>query len=89
MWDEKEAKGEDLTHWHRMPREHEGRQPFIKQDLLSILETCCTTSYRALAVRINGWCAASTIETWFKSHPSYSMYAKNIKPGLTDDNKVK
>jgi hypothetical protein len=89
VWDEKEAKGEDLTHWHRMAREHEARQPFIKQDLVSILETCCTTSYRALAVRINGWCAASTIETWLKSHPTYSMYAKNIKPGLTDDNKVK
>jgi hypothetical protein len=89
VWDDKKKKGEDLTHWHRMAREHEARQPFIEEDIVAILDSCVTTSYRALAVRINGWCAPSTIETWLKSHPTFTMYAKNIKPGLTPDNKVK
>jgi hypothetical protein len=30
-----------------------------------------------------------TIERWLKSHESYASYAKNIKPGLTEGNKVK
>jgi hypothetical protein len=27
--------------------------------------------------------------TWLKSHPTYSLYAKNIKPGLSPENQLK
>jgi len=38
---------------------------------------------------INGWCNPGTIEAWLKSHESFEMYSKNIKPGLTPQNRVK
>ncbi len=69
----------------RMAREHDARQPFIQEELVEALKNNVCTSYRQLAKHINSWCAQSTIETWLKSHPSYHLYAKNIKPGLTED----
>ena len=30
---------------------------------------------------------AASIERWLKTHPSYCIYAKNIKPGLSPENK--
>ena len=83
------AKGQDVSHWDRMVREHAARQPFIANELVAILQACDTTSFRDLSIRINGWCSAATIEAWFKQHPTYSMYVKNIKPGLTADNRLK
>ena len=72
-----------------MAREHDGRQPFIQEELLDALKHNVCTSYRQLAKHINGWCTSATIETWLKSHPTYHLYAKNIKPGLTEDNRAK
>jgi hypothetical protein len=67
--------------YERMARDHDARQPFIEEDLLDALKNNVCTSYRQLARHINGWCAAATVETWLKSHASYHLYAKNIKPG--------
>ena len=83
------AQGKDVSHWDRMVREHAARQPFIAKELVAILQACDTTSFRDLSTRINGWCSAATIEAWLKHHPTYSMYVKNIKPGLTADNRLK
>ena len=49
----------------------------------------CTPKYRALSKHINNWCSPYTIETWLRSHPTYNVYAKNIKPGLTVQNREK
>jgi hypothetical protein len=38
---------------------------------------------------VNGWCSYKTIERWLKSHESYASYSKNVKPGLTEANRVK
>ncbi len=64
-------------------------QPFIQEELVEALKNNVCMSYRQLAKHINGWCATATIETWLKSHPTYHLYAKNIKPGLTEDNRAK
>jgi hypothetical protein len=73
-----------------MAREHDARQPFTEEELLDALKgNVCTSSYRQLAKHVNGWCAAATVETWLKSHESYHLYAKNIKPGLTEENRAK
>jgi hypothetical protein len=72
-----------------MAREHDARQPFIQEELVEALKNNVCTSNRQLAKHINGSCATATIETWLKSHPTYHLYAKNIKPGLTEDNRAK
>jgi hypothetical protein len=56
---------------------------------LEALRANVCTSYRSLSRYINGWCTASTIEHWLKQHEDYHVYSKNIKPGLTPDNKIK
>ena len=79
----------DQAKYQRMAREHDARQPFIQEELVEALRNNVCTSYRQLAKHVNGWCAMRTIETWLRSHPTYHMYAKNIKPGLTEENRAK
>ncbi len=67
----------------RLVRQHLARQPHIKDELLDALKGDVCRSYRDLSRYINEWCCATTIETWFKSHPNCDIYSKNIKPGLT------
>ncbi len=83
------AKKADLSVYERMAREHLNRQPTIAEDLVEALKANVCRSYRALSKVINGWCSPVTIETWFKAHPDYQTYSKNIKPGLTNENRAK
>jgi hypothetical protein len=81
---------QDISYYLRLAREHDERQPFIQQEILdALIEGHSCRSYRALSKHINDWCSPWTIEKWFKSHPSYHIYSKNIKPGLSEPNKVK
>ncbi len=91
VYDERVRDGaiNERDEYHRMAREHLARQPSIQFDLLEALRADVCTSYRNLSKYINGWCTASTIEHWFKLHEDYHLYSKNIKPGLTPDNKIK
>ncbi len=82
---------EEISYYARLAREHDERQPYIKQDILDalILGHSCH-SYRALSKLINNyWCSPCCIQKWLASHPSYYIYAKNIKPGLSEPNKIK
>ena len=90
-YDERARRGEmnEKDKYHRLARQHLARQPSIQDDLFDALRANVCTSYRALSRYINGWCTASTIEHWLKQHEDYHLYSKNIKPGLTPENKVK
>ncbi len=91
VYDERVTQGQvnERDEYHRLAREHLARQPSIQDDLLEALRANVCTSYRNLSRYINGWCTAGTIEHWFKLHEDYHLYSKNIKPGLTPDNKIK
>ena len=67
------AEGGDVTMYTRMAREHDERQPYVQEDLLEALHRNNCTSYRALSMHINGWCAPAlqlnnglrrTLHTW-------------------------
>ena len=88
-YDDLAAKKTDLSVYERMAREHLNRQPTIAEDLVEALKANVCRSYRALSKVINGWCSPVTIETWFKAHPDYQTYSKNIRPGLTNENRAK
>ncbi len=89
IFDDQVKMGIEMTRNERMEREHDARQPFVEQDLIEALQANVCRSYRQLAKHINSWCAASTVETWLKQHNSYHIYAKNIKPGLSVENRAK
>jgi hypothetical protein len=46
-------------------------------------------SFRQLSKHINSWFPPSTVEIWHKNHTSFHIYAKNIKPGLSVENRAK
>jgi hypothetical protein len=76
---------QDMSYYLRLAREHDERQPFIQQEILdALIEGHSCHSYRSLSKHINDWCSPWTIEKWFKLHPSYHIYSKNIKPGLSE-----
>jgi hypothetical protein len=64
-------------------------QPFVEAELIEALQANVCRSYRQLAKLINSWCAPSAVELWLKGHTSYHIYAKNIKPGLSVENRDK
>ena len=63
--------------------------PFLLYFVQSLLLVNNCHSYRVLSKHVNNWCSPYTIETWLRSHPTYNIYAKNIKPGLTAQNREK
>ena len=89
-FDENLLTNDERAYYERLAREHDDRQPYVQQDILDALingHSC--HSYRALSKQINNWCSPWTIHKWLTSHPSYYIYSKNIKPGLSEPNKVK
>ncbi len=89
VYDDEIEQGTDMSRYERMEREHDARQPFVEQDLIEALQSNVCRSYRQLSKHINGWCCAGTVEIWLKNHTSYHLYAKNIKPGLSVENRAK
>jgi hypothetical protein len=89
IFDEEFKMGTNMSRYERMEREHDARQPFVADELIEALQSNVCRSYRQLSRHINSWCAASTIELWLKGHISYHIYQKNIKPGLSVENRAK
>ena len=89
VYDDMVIKSQDVSIYERMAREHIARQPTVEEDLVEALQANVCRSYRALSKVINGWCSPATIEAWLKTHPEYQIYSKNIKPGLTPQNRCK
>ena len=83
------TEDEDLSRYARMEKLHDARQPFIEEELIGAIKNYNCVSYRQLALHINDWCQHTCIAKWLHSHDTYSLYAKNIKPGLTPENQLK
>ncbi len=80
---------EDMHEYDRIAKEHDARQPFIEAELIEAIKQYSCVTYRQLSGHINHWCQHCCIEAWLKSHVTYSLYAKNIKPGLSAENQLK
>ncbi len=80
---------DDLAKFERMATQHDARQSFIESELMEAIKSYNCVTYRALAKHVNNWCQHTCIVNWLKSHETYSLYAKNIKPGLTAENQLK
>jgi hypothetical protein len=80
---------DNMTEYQRMAREHDSRQMFIENELIDAINSYSCVTYRQLSGHINHWCRHTCIAAWLHSHPTYSLYAKNIKPGLTPENQLK
>jgi len=83
------AESGRLYYYEAMAREHDARQPFIKDELADALNVNASRSFEQLAKYIDSWCSAAAIRRWFYSIDTYKIYAKNIMPGLTATNSEK
>jgi hypothetical protein len=81
---------EDKVAYEKMARDHQARQPFIKECLVDALQKKkkgnCTRSFRSLEKATDAWLTHSTIERWLKAQPTYKTYSKKVRPGLTEQN---
>ncbi len=80
---------EDMHEYVRIATEHDARQPFIKDELIEAINLYSCVTFRQLSGHINHWCQYSCISNWLHSHHTFSIYAKNIKPGLTPESQIK
>jgi hypothetical protein len=76
----------DMHEYERIAKEHDARQPFIEDEMIEAIKQYNCVTYQQLSAHINHWCQHCCSEAWLKSHDSYSLYAKNIKPGLSPEN---
>jgi hypothetical protein len=77
---------DDMGEYDRMAKQHDARQPFIEGELIEAIKQYSCITYQQLSEHINHWCQHCCIEAWLNSHDTYSLYAKNIKPGLSPEN---
>ncbi len=87
--DSKVILKDDMNECVRIATEHDARQPFIKDELIEAINKYSCVTFRQLSGHINHWCQYSCISAWLHSHETFSIYAKNIKPGLTPENQIK
>jgi hypothetical protein len=60
-----------------------------KTDWVDILNRNGRRSYTSLEKAMNNWCSAKTIERFLKSQPDYLIYSQNVRPLLSEGNRLK
>jgi hypothetical protein len=69
--------------------DHEARQAGAKDELKDILNRNGRRSYGSLEKAINNWCCKNTIMRYLKSFEDYITYAQNVRPLLSEGNRLK
>jgi hypothetical protein len=90
QWDlekEKDAKFGEV--YEKKSRDHTARATGAKDELVDTLNRNAKRSYSSLEKAINSWCSTRTIERWFKSHADFTSYSQNIRPLLSEGNRLK
>ena len=89
-WDIKKAQDPNFGKaYEKKGRDHEVRQKGAKEELLSLLKQNGRRSFSALGKAMNNWCSISTIENFFKMQPDFQYYSQNVRPLLSEGNRLK
>ena len=89
-WEEEKAKDPKFGElYEKKFRDHEQRQKGTKDELVDVLNRNGRRSYLHLEKAINGWCSYKTIERFLKSNPDYITYSQNVRPLLSEGNRIK
>jgi hypothetical protein len=90
QWDmEKEKDPKFGPAYEKRSRDHSERHHGAKNDLVELLNRNGRRSYTSLGKALNNWCSASTIERFLKSNPDYLTYSQNVRPLLSEGNRLK
>ena len=89
-WDVQKSKDAEFGKgYDKKSRDHEARQKGAKEELISLLQQNGRRSFSALGKAMNNWCSISTIETFFKRQPDFNYYSQNVRPLLSEGNRLK
>jgi hypothetical protein len=89
-WVEEKAKDPMFGEMYEKKfRDHVNRQKGTKEELVQTLNRNGRRSYLHLEKAINGWCSYKTIERFLKSQPDYHTYSQNVRPLLSEGNRLK
>jgi hypothetical protein len=90
QWDENKAKDPDFgPAYDKRSRDHNERHKGAKDDLIDLLNRNGRRSYSSLGKALNNWCSASTVERFLKSNHDYLTYSQNVRPLLSEGNRLK
>ncbi len=90
QWDMEKAKDPKFgPAYEKRSRDHNERHHGAKNDLVELLNRNGRRSYTSLGKALNNWCSASTTERFLKSNPDYLTYSQNVRPLLSEGNRLK
>ena len=75
--------------FEKKARDQAKRQEGAKGELVEILNRNARRSYASLEKAMNNWCSWKTIERFLKSNKDYLTYSQNIRPLLSEGNRLK
>ena len=70
-------------------RDHAKRQEGAQGELVQIMNRNARRSYASLEKAMNNWCSWKTIERFLKSNDDFKTYSQNIRPLLSEGNRLK
>jgi hypothetical protein len=89
QWDAEKARNDKFGIYEKKSRDHNARQKGAKEELVALLTKNGRRSYSALGKAMNNWCSISTIERFFKSQDDFQYYSQNVRPLLSEGNRLK
>ena len=90
QWDENKEKDPAFgPAYEKRSRDHNERHKGAKDDLIELLNRNGRRSYSSLGKALNNWCSASTVERFLKSNHDYLTYSQNVRPLLSEGNRLK
>ncbi len=90
MWDTEKLKDDKFgAAYEKKSRDHAVRQTGAKDEIVETLNRNGRRSYTSLEKAINSWCSHKTIERYLKSVEDYHTYSQNVRPLLSEGNRMK
>jgi hypothetical protein len=90
MWDTEKAKDDKFgAAYEKKSRDHVVRQTGAKDEIVEQLNRNGRRSYSSLEKAINSWCSYKTIERYLKTVEDYHTYSQNVRPLLSEGNRMK
>ncbi len=75
--------------FEKKARDHEARQVGAKEETKDTLNRNGRRSYASLEKAINQWCSKMTIVRYLKSNDDYITYSQNVRPLLSEGNRLR
>ncbi len=84
---------EEKAPFEKIARDKNVRQALMAECVTDALQKKkggnCLRSFRSLANATDNWCSHQANSNWLTSQPTYAVFNKNVRPGLTDANRQK